>query len=240
MQTLAETGVPKLQKTGSSDKIIIANWKNNFPELAPWKNFPKFSSEVVICPRIMELQEVKQCVPNIELGLQDIYQEENDVKFVIIGHSDRRKTGDSNEIVNQKLRTVLNEGKLAILCIGETKEAKELGVSEEFIRKEIEEGLRDISSEKFNQIILAYEPVWAISTEIGGEADTPSHALEMIKFIKGLNSSFMYSRFIYGGSVNPENAESYLKNQDIEGALVGSASLEVEKFKKIIQIADGN
>lgn len=237
-------------------KIIVANWKMNLPPMEEWADFPRFKSRVVICPPFSHLEAAKEHILNIDLGAQDSFWEEKGaftgevspellseigVKYAIIGHSERRiKLGESDDIINKKLKATLESGIIPILCVGETKDAKDFGKEEDFVREQIKKDLNGISSEYFNRLVIAYEPVWAISTQSGGEADTPEHALKMIRFIKGLNSSFIYSRFIYGGSVNPENASGYLNNSDIEGALVGSASLDVEKFKKIIEIADGN
>lgn len=256
MQTLTEAGIPKLQDKGNSGKIIVANWKMNIPDISRWEKFPKFNSEVVICPPFSHLEIAKENIPNISLGAQDSFWEEEGaytgevspelldeigVKYVIIGHSERRyKMGETDEIVNKKLKAALGEGLVAILCVGETKDARDFGQAEEFVNAQIENGLQGVSPEYFSRLIVAYEPVWSISTEPGAEAATPEYAVDMIRFIKELNSSFEHSRFIYGGSVTPENAESFLKKGDIEGALVGGASLDVDKFKKIIETADGN
>jgi triosephosphate isomerase len=244
MQTATQVGKPLQESTGSLGKIIIANWKSNSPDVSQWSSFPAFPrTEVVICPPPALLSQVSEKIPNIILGAQDAGEfGDLGVKYVIVGHSDRRKAGESDEVIAQKTETALKSGLKAILCVGEPKEIRDLGLesAKSFVSNQIQKDLDAVTADLYANLFIAYEPVWAISTNPGAEADTPENALEMIKFIKAILPDLGRARFIYGGSVTPENAAGFLGQREIEGALVGKASLDPEEFKKIITIADGS
>jgi len=164
------------------------------------------------------------------------------VKYVIVGHSDRRKAGESDEIIAGKAETALKAGLKVILCVGEPKEVRAMGIegAKGFIEKELKEDLKTVPADSYSNLLIAYEPIWAISTTPHAEADTPENAVEMINFMKEVLPNLRRARFIYGGSVNAENAQGFLNRKEIEGALVGGASLRAEEFKKIISIADAS
>lgn len=244
MQTAIQVGQPLEERVGSQRKIVVANWKSNSPDLTQWTSFPPFSqAEVVICPPLSLLKLVSDTVPNIILGAQDAGSfGDLPVKYVIIGHSDRRKEGQSDELIAEKIQKSLAVGQKAILCVGEPRETRDLGLesAKSFVAGQIQKDLGAVSADLYTNLLIAYEPIWAISTNPGAEADTPENAAEMLKFIKGILPELSRARFIYGGSVTPENAPRFLGKSEIEGALVGKASLNPEEFKKIIQIADGS
>lgn len=158
---------------------------------------------------------------------------------VLIGHSERRQHfGETDETVNRKVKAALQAGLSTILCIGETLEERDSGKTFRVIERQIKEGLRDISTEALRMCIIAYEPVWAIGT---GRTATDDQAQEVHSFIRGLLSK-MYSeldsdatRILYGGSVKPENIAGLMSCPDIDGALVGGASLSAASFASIIR-----
>ena len=244
-------------------KIIIAgNWKMNKTiseamelvnglkrELSGIENI-----DIVVIPPYTALGEISDMLTNsnIRLGAQDLYWEEKgaftgevsatmlkDVgaEYVVIGHSERRTYfGETNESVNKKVKAALNAGLLPIMCIGERLEQRESGKAFDVIKDHLEGGLKDISGEDLPKVIIAYEPVWAIGT---GKTATPGQAEEAHKYIRKLLSD-MYDetvagsvRIQYGGSVKPENIKELISEPDIDGALVGGASLKVEQFVPI-------
>lgn len=160
------------------------------------------------------------------------------VKQVIIGHSERRQYfGETDETVNRRIKAALSGGLVPIVCVGETLEQREVGQTFKILKTQLETGLEGIDSEAARTLILAYEPVWAIGT---GKTATPEIAQEAHKFIretlqdqfdKGLVSSL---RILYGGSVKPENTAELLTQPDIDGGLVGGASLKPDVFYGII------
>jgi triosephosphate isomerase len=224
--------------------------------------------EIVLCPPFIFLELVSKTLNpkpytlNPKLGAQDAFWSSGPytgevsirqlkkigVKYVIVGHSERRRyLNESDEIINRKLRAVLDAGMNAILCVGEPK--LESGVknyelrikrAKAYVRKQLEKDLRGIHNSQFklhNSLIIAYEPVWAIGT---GLADSPEHAAEMAKFIKSFLTSKPYMlspKILYGGSVTAKNAGEFLSFPEIAGALVGGASLNIREFKKIIGLA---
>jgi triosephosphate isomerase (TIM) len=160
---------------------------------------------------------------------------------VLIGHSERRQYfGETDETVNRKVKAALQAGLSVILCVGETLEERESGETFPVIERQITDGLRDISAERLRKIVVAYEPVWAIGT---GRTATDEQAQEAHSFIRTLLAN-LYSgldadttRILYGGSVKPENIGNLMSRPDIDGALVGGASLSAESFASIIRNA---
>ncbi len=159
-------------------------------------------------------------------------------KYVIIGHSERRKYfGETNETVNKKLRSALNVELIPILCIGEGLTERENGEAFRVVEDHLREGLNEISKEEMQGVVIAYEPVWAIGT---GKVATTNEAkeihlliYELLDKIYGKNISSS-TRVIYGGSVTPENISSLLDESEISGVLVGGASLKADSFSQII------
>jgi triosephosphate isomerase (TIM) len=229
-------------------KLIVANWKMN-PDsaqaakqlFADMGKLKASKSEIVICPPFPYLHLAKP--KNYALGAQDIFWESKGaftgevaapmlqslgVQYVIIGHSERRKwVGETDEVVNRKVKAALAAGLKVILCVGEDAEVRDKGMTaaKRFVDKELREGLADL---KNPSLIVAYEPIWAIGS---GRADNPTDTVEMAEFIRSRVSG---ARVLYGGSVNSGNAKDFLQHPEIDGALVGGASLRAYEFKGII------
>ena len=211
--------------------------------------------EKVVCPPFISLAAVKEVVKgsSIKLGAQDLYFEEKGAytgeisplmlaelcEFVIIGHSERRQYfGETGEIVNKKIRAALRVRLKPILCIGERLEENEAGRTEEVIAEQLNSSLSGVDS--VDSLVIAYEPVWAIGT---GRAATGKQASDTIGFIRH-NIAQLYSgdiaqrmRILYGGSVNAANAAEFINQLEIDGALVGGASLEASEFLSIVKRA---
>ncbi len=246
--------------------IIAGNWKmyktlKEGQELAVGLRRELYKIEtvdIVICPPYTLLDYLSDALEtsNIVLGAQDCYWQEegaftgevscNMIKdagcsFVIIGHSERRQYfGETNDSVNKKLKAALKAGLLPIVCVGETLTERENNKTFEVLTDHVQNGLKDITAEDMEKIIIAYEPVWAIGT---GKTATPQQAEEAHKFIRGLLSKLFsretadITRIQYGGSVKPENITELMKQPDIDGALVGGASLSTESFSTIVNKA---
>ena len=162
------------------------------------------------------------------------------VKYVIVGHSERRHIfGESDELINEKNKFALKENLIPIFCIGETLEEREAGRTFEVLRSQIIKGLKDISANEIMRMIIAYEPVWAIGT---GKVATPEQADEAMGYVRKLLGE-LYSmeiadqlKILYGGSIKPDNFDSLIKMENIDGGLVGGASLK-ESFIELVRIA---
>ncbi|MBA7688282.1 Triosephosphate isomerase [subsurface metagenome] len=160
-------------------------------------------------------------------------------RYVIIGHSERRQFfTETNQSVNRKVKTALKFGLTPIMCVGERLEERERGVTEGVLREHITRGLESLPREEVLKIVIAYEPVWAIGT---GKTATPDQAQEVHSFIRKLLRELYDEvttskvRIQYGGSVKPENISLLMKEKDIDGALVGGASLDARSFAQIIK-----
>ncbi len=236
-----------------SKKIIIANWKMNPENLKKAQKLfksikVKSEAEVVVCPPFIYLSSLKGS------GAQNCFFEEKGpytgevsvsmlkdlgCKYVIIGHSERRKHfQETDELINKKLKAVLNKGLSPIFCIGETGEEREEEKTEQVLLKELEQGLKDIPLSKIANLNIAYEPIWAIGT---GNACDVEEAQKMGLLIRKIISK-LYNpyiskkiRILYGGSVNSKNASGYIKEAGFQGLLVGGASLDAKEFIKIIK-----
>ena len=238
----------------SMSKLVIANWKMNPASLAEAKKLA-MSSDVeglIICPPFPFLEDVAGVIKKAKLGAQDLFWEEKGaftgevsgsqekelgVEYVIIGHSERRKnSGETDEMVAKKIAAALNDGLRPILCVGETREERDRNKTKEVAERELRIGLSRVLNEN-KEIVIAYEPIWAIGT---GNPDTPENTLEVVRFIRGLLknlSSKLEVKIIYGGSIKADNAVKFLQHKEIEGALVGGASLNGDEIKKIVEIA---
>ncbi len=244
--------------------FIAGNWKMNktVPEAVELVKALKERSEhlenaeLVVIPPFTALSEIKKVIEGstIQLGAQNLFWEEKGAftgeisplmlqdagcQFVVIGHSERRQYfGETDESVNKKIKTALAYDLMPIVCIGESLEEREKGETINKVETQITEGLKDLSSEDMVRIIIAYEPIWAIGT---GLTATPAQAQEVHQFIREKledrygNEIASYAIILYGGSVKPANTFSLLREKDINGALVGGASLEADSF---IQIAE--
>jgi len=211
--------------------------------------------EIVICPPFTLLAYLADALEtsNIGLGAQDVYWQEEGaftgevspkmlkdagVKYVIIGHSERRQFfGETNETVNNKINAVLKLDLTPIMCVGETLAEREKNLTFKILEDHVQNGLKGISKEDMEKIVIAYEPVWAIGT---GKTATSAQAQEAHKYIRQLLAK-MYDgevansvRIQYGGSVKPENTAELIAQPDVDGALVGGASLKAESFVSIV------
>jgi triosephosphate isomerase len=212
--------------------------------------------QVVLCPPFTSLQAVSLAIQgsSLLLGAQDVHWEREGAftgevspamllslgcKYVIIGHSERRLLfHESDKIVNLKLKASLKENLIPLLCIGETLQEREKGKTEEVVENQLKGAFVELSPEDIGKLVLAYEPVWAIGT---GKTATPKQANDVHLFIrKKLEEKYSQDiaknlTILYGGSVKPENAKDLLKEPDIDGALVGGASLDADSFEKIVR-----
>lgn len=212
--------------------------------------------EIIIAPVFVHLKTVADRLEgsSVKVSAQDCAPESKDsantgevsaamlkdvgCSHVIIGHSERRQFyGETDESVNKKTKSALSAGLTAIVCVGETLEERESGKLFETVERQVVKGLEGLTSSDMERIIIAYEPVWAIGT---GKTATPEQAQEMHSFIRSKLSqshgetAAEKTRILYGGSVKPENIADLMKNEDIDGALVGGASLEANSFAQIV------
>ena len=245
--------------------IIAGNWKlnKNISEAIELANgikrqvYQVDSLDIVLCPVFTSLYPVAEVITNsnIELGAQDVYWQEKGAftgevaplmlkdagcKYVIIGHSERRQYfQETNETVNNKIKAVLKAGLVPIFCVGETLTQREANQTLNIISEQVQQGLQGISRQEAEGLVVAYEPVWAIGT---GKNATSQQAQEVHKYIRNLlvkmyNSSVAEGiRIQYGGSVKPENIGELIREADIDGALIGGASLKVDSFCEIVRI----
>ncbi len=244
--------------------IMAGNWKMNktveeaillVSELGMLVDDVK-DTEVVVCPPFIALDAVIEAgvKSKIAFGAQNMYWEEKGAftgeispvmlqnmgcKYVIIGHSERREYfGETDETVNKKLRAALRFDLIPIVCVGEKLEDREKGTTEEVIRKQVEAGFSGLDQEQAAGLVVAYEPVWAIGT---GKTASDEDAQKVIGFIRKIIGG-MYGkdaadrvRILYGGSVKPENISGLMQQPDIDGALVGGASLDAKVFTSIVK-----
>ncbi len=246
-------------------KIIAGNWKmNKTPEesrqlamqlVAEIGGFN--ACDIVVCPTYTGLEAVRNAIAgatNIHLGAQNLHQEKNGAftgeisasmlvgtgcTYVIIGHSERRQYfGENDALVNQKTKSALAAGLKPIVCVGETLDVRESGGTEKLVREQVRQGLAGLTEAQLASTVLAYEPVWAIGT---GKVATPAQAQEVHLWIRSeLAACFGEAvatgfRIQYGGSVKSDNAAELLNQPDIDGALVGGASLDAAGFAAIIK-----
>jgi triosephosphate isomerase (TIM) len=244
--------------------LIAGNWKMNLNIFDSIKLATELKGlvagvsdrEILICPSFTTLSSVNDVVKgsNVILGAQNVCQEEKGAftaeispsmlkevgcSYVIVGHSERRHVFDeSNDLVNLRLKNGLKNDLKVILCVGETLDQREANETNEIIVDQIQIGLKDVSAEEMNNVVIAYEPVWAIGT---GKTASPEQAQEVHAMIRQLLTDIFYSevsskvRILYGGSVKPDNATELLNKEDIDGALVGGAALDADSFSKIVK-----
>ncbi|MCF7791574.1 MAG: triose-phosphate isomerase [Victivallales bacterium] len=247
--------------------FIAGNWKMNKTATeavevltALKENLQKFEGklEIAVCPTFTSLDRAVQTVKgsNIKIGAQDISDKESGaftgeisaqmlldlgVEYVIIGHSERREYhNETDELISKKAKTALNAGLKPIVCIGETLEERESDKTFDVITKQVKGSLNGISSEEILKTTLAYEPVWAIGT---GKTATPEQAQEVHQLIRKLLTEIYGEKTAeevkiqYGGSVKPGNSAELMAKKDIDGALVGGASLKPDVFNDLISNA---
>ncbi|KXA44496.1 MULTISPECIES: triose-phosphate isomerase [Staphylococcus] len=246
--------------------IIAGNWKMN-KTVQEAKDFVKAlpqlpdtnEVEAVICAPTIQLDALTTAVKNGEaeglaIGAENTYFEDNGaftgetspvaladlgVKYVIIGHSERRELFfETDEDVNKKAHAVFNHGMTPIICVGETLEQREGGKAEEVVGEQVKKALEGLSDDQLKQVVIAYEPIWAIGT---GKSSTAKDANEMSAFVRKTVADLASQevadavRIQYGGSVKPNNIVEYMAESDIDGALVGGASLKVEDYVKLLE-----
>ena len=246
-------------------KIIAANWKMNMTQ-AEAASFVETllreigdvsDVEVVIVPPFTAIAKVSEALggnENIKLGAQNMYWEKSGaftgeisaamlrdlfVRYVVLGHSERRALlGETDEIVNRKVRAAHEASLRPIVCIGETLDQREAGDVEKVLGSQLRGSLADLSAKELNETVVAYEPVWAIGT---GKTASAEQAQEAHAFIRRTlaeisdEATANKMRIQYGGSVKPDNARTLMSQPDIDGALVGGASLDPRSFAQIIK-----
>ncbi len=244
-------------------KIIVGNWKTNpndpktakklFTDIS--KSLRKFkNSEVVICPPPFFQALFYGLKVSVILGAEDVgiesvgsftgelsprHLKTLGVKYSIVGHSEARLRGDTDEIISKKIASLLSEGIIPVLCVGELVRDNQ-GEFFKFIKNQLSKSLTLVPENKLNKIIIAYEPIWAIGSLAERQA-TPDEAKEMALFIKKtVRELFKIEKapkILFGGSVDEINAEIFIKTDGIDGLLVGRASLNSKKFLQIISYA---
>lgn len=246
--------------------LIAGNWKMNMLRDSSValihqlldKSKPSDKVEVAVCPPSVYLHDVGAALrgSHIALGAQNMYHTEEGAytgeisgkmlkdlgcRYVILGHSERRQLmGETDAQVNQKVHSALKVGLVPIVCVGETLEQREAGQTTNVVRTQTEGSLAGLTSEQAAGIVLAYEPVWAIGT---GKTATPAQAEEVHADIRALLTKLFGAdtaqkiRIQYGGSVKADNAKELLSQPNIDGALVGGASLKADSFLPIIEAA---
>ncbi|HEX5484032.1 MAG TPA: triose-phosphate isomerase [Terriglobia bacterium] len=244
--------------------VIAGNWKM-YKTIAEAVEFvdalkPKVASanhcEIVVAPPFTALKAVAEAVrgSNIQVGAQDVSWEKEgaftgDISapmlreagstHVIIGHSERRHYhGETDERVNRKLKAALAAGLIPIACVGETLAEREADRTQQVLQQQVTGGFAGLTAQEFSRIIVAYEPVWAIGT---GRTATPEIAAESHRCLRSLiRKQFGEEiagqvRILYGGSVKPDNVKGLMAHEEIDGALVGGASLQIDSFTAIVK-----
>ncbi|MDR2252044.1 MAG: triose-phosphate isomerase [Endomicrobium sp.] len=237
----------KMNKTVAEAVSVVKALKSSIADVT--------DIDVLICPTFTALYAVNNEVKgsNINIGAQNLSWETKGAftgeisptmvkdagcSYVLIGHSERRQYfNETDETVNKKTKAALVAGLIPVICIGETLKEREQNITFKVIEKQIKEGVVGLTPQQAATIVIAYEPVWAIGT---GKTATPDQAQEVHAFTRKIYNQ-MYGdasqkvRILYGGSVNPTNVSDLMKQPDIDGGLVGGASLEAESFTKLVK-----
>lgn len=250
MRTPFVAGNWKMNKTVEEARALVAEMLPGLTEVK--------TVEQVLCPPFMSLMPVSAMLVGTEIGLgaQNLHWEEKGAftgevspgmvkefcRYVIIGHSERRTYfGETDETVNKRTLAALAKGLVAIVCIGETLAENEAGETAAVIERQIKQGLKNIPAEKLEKLVIAYEPVWAIGT---GRAATGPDANRVVAAMIRPTLREIYgktvadqTRVLYGGSVTSANAAEFFSQPEIDGALVGGASLKTTEFLEIVRAA---
>lgn len=245
-------------------KIIAGNWKMNktVEEAVELANNIKRDLgdcnevDVVLCPPFTAIKSVSDIVSEslVTVGSQNMSSEDDGaytgeishsmlkelfVRYVILGHSERREYyKETNFWINKKVKKALEKNLRPILCVGEKLEERENGTTEQVVEVQVREGLKDVSADAYTELVIAYEPVWAIGT---GKTATAEQAQEVHAFIRGIVKDMVGEeaanavRIQYGGSMKPDNAEELLGQPDIDGGLIGGAALDATSFAAIVK-----
>ncbi|MCI5839693.1 MAG: triose-phosphate isomerase [Peptoniphilaceae bacterium] len=247
--------------------IIVGNWKMNLGVKEAKKLVDELTSmdldknvEQGICVPFVDLTTVKEILESkdtlISFGAQNMYFEESgaytgeisptmlkeiNAKYVILGHSERREYfKEDDELINKKVLSALSHDLIPILCVGETLSEREEGNAKDKVSSQIKSDLKDVSKEEIEKVVIAYEPIWAIGT---GKTASSDDAEDMCKYIRNLiEELYTYEesqkvRIQYGGSMKPENVKELLAKENIDGGLIGGASLKADSFSKLINFS---
>lgn len=249
-------------------KLVVANWKMEPQTLLEARKLARVTAKkartlqnvrTVICPPFVFLQGFKKITDNAwcSLGAQDVFWEERGshtgevsafmledakVKYVLAGHSERRALGETDEMVNKKIRTALAHNMTAVICVGE-RVRDEDGAYLSFVENELRQAFVKVPKDALSHVVIAYEPVWAVGHK-ALRADTPEELFPMVIFIRKIVSKLFGAdaahkiQVLYGGSVDEKNAEGFLAKGNVDGLLVGRASLDAETFGKILEITE--
>ncbi|MBI5071556.1 triose-phosphate isomerase [Candidatus Falkowbacteria bacterium] len=250
--------------------IFVANWKMNLTvaetkNLAEklgqsLRSFKNDKTEIILCPAFTALDDLctvlrKENPADLKIGAQDVFWEEKgaftgeisakmlkevDCRYVIVGHSERRKNlGETDEMVNKKVKILLENDLVPIVCVGETFLERQKGLRDVIVARQTEAALRDVKLFGNKKIIIAYEPVWVIGTGQAVEPEDAEHSHRMIReaLMENFPADVLEKHFqiIYGGSVDSKNIKDFVDRENIDGVLVGGASLKVEEFVKMIK-----
>ncbi|MBO4915215.1 MAG: triose-phosphate isomerase [Oscillospiraceae bacterium] len=241
----------KMNKTPSETKAFAEEFKALLPK-TKW-------CDVVVCVPLVDVPAAVRAFKDsrVAVGAENIFYEKSgaytgevsaemladiDVRYVIVGHSERRQYfGETDIIVNKKVHAALEAGLNPIICVGESLEQREMGVTMELIALQVKSALAGVPAEQIRRCVIAYEPIWAIGT---GKTATGEQAAEVCTFIRATIRSLYGARLArgvtiqYGGSMNPENARELLSHEDIDGGLIGGASLKADKLIAIVHAAN--
>ena len=240
----------KMNKTPSETKAFMLSLKSIMPK-GRWCDIALCVPSVCIPAAVRALRDTRIAVgaENVNANASGAYTGEVSTamlldagcKYVIIGHSERRAMGETDADVNAKTLAALEAGLVPIVCCGESLEQRESGITADWISMQIKLALEGVSEEKIRKVVIAYEPIWAIGT---GRTATPEQAEEVCQHIRSVVRKLFGSKnarattILYGGSMNEKNAYELLAQPDIDGGLIGGASLVPEKFVKIIEDAN--
>ena len=249
--------------------MIAGNWKMNFgpkearaffTDLSTHTSSVSGDNDVLLCVPYVSIEaslDAARKVQGVEVGSQNLHFENNGaytgeisasmlkelgLKYVIIGHSERREYfGETDEILAKKVAKALEVGLTPILCVGEVLAQRKAGQQNSVVESQLVGALKGLDTLLISRIVVAYEPVWAIGT---GETATPDQAQEMHAFIRNVLRSLSTQeiadsvRILYGGSMNPKNAEELLSQPDVDGGLIGGASMKADSFYTIVETAN--
>ena len=240
----------KMNKTPSETKAFMTEFKSILPK-GRWCDMALCVPAVCIPAAVRAMRETRVGIgaENCNANVSGAYTGEISTwmlvdagcKYVIVGHSERRAMGETDQEINKKVLAILEAGLIPILCCGESLEQRESGITTEWITMQIKSGLLGVPEEKIRKVVIAYEPIWAIGT---GKTATPEQAEEVCESIRTAIRKLYGSKnaraisILYGGSMNERNAFELLAQPDIDGGLIGGASLVPEKFVKIIEAAN--
>ena len=229
--TLASEVISKAKKLSGAVEIVLAP---PTPYLHTINSMTKDLSYVKVAAQNCHFEQNGAFTGEVSAEMLNSMQ----LAYVIIGHSERRKFfGEHNNILSRKVSAAINEGLKVIFCCGEPLDIREANTQQGFVQKQLEESLFHLSVEQMEKVVLAYEPVWAIGT---GKTATPAQAQSMHYFLRNLIRAKYTDKLadnctiLYGGSCNPSNAASLFENVDVDGGLIGGASLQSDKFIQIV------